>query len=463
MTDLMDLSAVELLVHYRRKTLSPSDVFAALEARVAACEPTIRALYAHDPEGARHEAAASTARWALGAPVGPLDGLPVTLKELIATRGVPVPKGTAATDPVPAAEDAPPAARLREDGAIVFAKTACPDLGMLSSGVSSFHATTRNPWDPTKNPGGSSSGAAAAGAAGYGPLHIGTDIGGSVRLPAGWTGLFGFKPSQGRIPIDPFYVGRCAGPMTRTVADTALVMPTLARPDWRDATSLPPADLPWHDLRLDCAGMRLGLLLDAGCGLTVEDEIAAAVLSAAKAFEARGAVLVPVRPVMTRAMLDGLDRFWRARSWSDLADFDEARRAKVLPYILRWAERGAEISGVEAVRGFNQTFAMRQACAALFRSVDAVLSPTNPIVSFPAEWAGPTNDPDRPLEHIAFTVPWNMADHPAASIHCGLSRSGMPMGLQVVGPRFDDMRVLRLCQAFETWRGPIPAWPKVGR
>ncbi len=348
---------------------------------------------------------------------------------------------------------------LREDGAIIFAKTTCPDLGMLSSGLSSFHPLSRNPWDPTQNPGGSSAGASAAAAAGYGPLHVGTDIGGSVRLPAGWTGIFGFKPSHGRIPVDPYYLGRCAGPMTRTVDDAVLMMPTLARPDPRDDTALPPAGIDWGGLDIDLRGLRIGLMLDAGCGLPAEAEIVAAVEAAARRFAEAGAIIEEVRPPLTRAMLDGLDTFWRARAWSDLLALDAEARSSVLPYIQEWAAAGAQVSGVDAVRGYNQTIAMRQACGRLFETVDAVLSPTCPVVSFPAEWASPVNDPGRPFEHIAFTVPWNMGEQPAASINCGFSRSGMPIGLQIVGPRFDDMLVLRLSKAFESWRGPM-AWPK---
>src|SRR5205085_12333869 len=153
--------------------------------------------------------------------------------------------GTAATALQEATEDAPPAARVREAGAVILGKTTMPDYGMLSSGVSSFHPLTRNPWDLSKNPGGSSAGAAAGAAAGYGPLHIGTDIGGSVRLPAGWCGVFTLKPSLGRIPIDPPYMGRAAGPMTRTVADAALMMDVLARPDDRDSMSLPAQQIAW--------------------------------------------------------------------------------------------------------------------------------------------------------------------------------------------------------------------------
>ncbi|CDZ56431.1 amidase [Neorhizobium galegae] len=460
MNDLLKLTIRELLDLYSARKLSPSEYWLAVEDRVAAFEPHVQALYLYDPDSARAQAAASTQRWTKGATLGPLDGIPVTLKELIATKGQPVPLGTAAVELVPATEDAPIAARVREDGAVIFAKTTCPDYGMLSSGLSSFHHLSRNPWDLTQNPGGSSAGASAAGAAGFGPLHIGTDIGGSVRLPAGWTGLFGFKPSQGRIPLDPYYVGRCAGPMTRTVEDASFSMATLSRPDWRDGTSLPPNDFDWLDFDIDVKGLKIGLMLDAGIGLAVEDEVRDAVVAAAKRFEEAGAVIIPVEPVMTRIMLDGLDSFWRSRFWGDIEKMPEERRALILPYIYQWAEGGTYISGVEAVRGFNQTIEMRKACGKLFTTVDAVISPTNPIVSYPAEWASPTNDPSKPFEHIGFTVPWNMSEQPASSINCGFSKSGMPIGLQIVGPRYDDLLVLKLSRAFEQWIGGVSAWPE---
>ncbi|WP_105425534.1 amidase [Neorhizobium tomejilense] len=460
MNDLLKLTIRELLDLYSARKLSPSEYWLAVEDRVAAFEPHVQALYLYDPDSARAQAAASTDRWMKGARLGPLDGIPVTLKELIATKGQPVPLGTAAVELVPAMEDAPIAARMREDGAVIFAKTTCPDYGMLSSGLSSFHHLSRNPWDLTQNPGGSSAGASAAGAAGFGPLHIGTDIGGSVRLPAGWTGLFGFKPSQGRIPLDPYYVGRCAGPMTRTVEDTAFSMATLSRPDWRDGTSLPPNDFDWLDFDVDVKGLKIGLMLDAGIGLAVEDEVRDAVVAAANRFEEAGAIVIPVEPVMNRIMLDGLDSFWRSRFWGDIEKMPEERRALILPYIYQWAEGGTYISGVEAVRGFNQTIEMRKACGRLFTTVDAVISPTNPIVSYPAEWASPTNDPSKPFEHIGFTVPWNMSEQPASSINCGFSKSGMPIGLQIVGPRYDDLLVLKLSRAFEQWTGGVSAWPE---
>src|ERR1700723_656284 len=257
-TSLHDLSAVDLIAGFRAKQFSPSEVLEDVLTHIAAWEPHIKALYAFDPEGARLTAKASTERWQQGQCIGALDGVPVTIKDNIATKGVPVPLGAATSQLTPAAGDAPPAARLREAGAVIFAKTTMPDYGMLSSGLSSFHPLTRNPWDLTRNPGGSSAGAGAGAAAGYGPLHLGTDIGGSVRLPAGWCGLVGFKPSGGRVPIDPPYIGRVAGPLTRSVADTALMMATLAQPDARDYMSLPPERLDWQiePARLSGFGLR---------------------------------------------------------------------------------------------------------------------------------------------------------------------------------------------------------------
>ena len=463
MKDILDLGIKEILGNFRAKTMSPLDYWQVVEQRIEAFEPSIKALYAYDPESARKQARASSERWLKDEPKGLLDGIPVTLKELIATQGVPVPLGTAAVELVPSPVDAPIAARLKEDGAVIFAKTTCPDYGMLSSGLSSFHPLSRNPWDVTKNPGGSSAGAAAAAAAKYGPLHVGTDIGGSVRLPAGWTGLFGFKPSHGRIPVDPFFVGRCAGPMTRCVDDAAMAMATLSRPDWRDGTSLPPNAFDWMDHTVDLRGMKIGVILDADCGIAAEPEVRDAVLAAARRFEEAGAIVREVAPVLTRDMLDGLDMFWRARFWGDIEKLPPERRDKILPYIYAWAEKGADVSGVDAVRGFSQTIEMRKTCGQLFTAVDAVLSPVNPVVSYPADWASPTNDPERPFEHICFTVPWNMSEQPAASINCGYSKSGMPIGLQIIGPRFDDLRVLKLSKAFETWTGGVKAWPEPPR
>jgi aspartyl-tRNA(Asn)/glutamyl-tRNA(Gln) amidotransferase subunit A len=458
-TSLHDLSAVDLIAGYKAGQFTPSEVMEDLLAHVAVWEPHIKALYLYDPEGARKAAKASTDRWQKGEPTHILDGVPVTIKDNIATKGQPVPLGAASVQQVPAAADAPPVARLREAGAIVFSKTTMPDYGMLSSGLSSFHPLTRNPWDLSKNPGGSSSGAGAAGAAGYGPLHLGTDIGGSVRLPACWCGLVALKPSLGRVPIDPPYVGRVAGPMTRTVDDAALMMSVLSKPDRRDGMSLPQHDINWKALEKSPRKLRLGLMLDLGVGQALEKPVRDVAVKAAKAFEAAGAVVSEVDTILTREMLDGLDNFWRARMWSDLLLLPEAERRKTLPYIYQWAERGAKLSGADAVRGFNMTMLIRAAAAKLFGELDYVISPVSPVVKFDAELAAPLNDPGKPFEHICYTVPWNMAENPAVSINGGYDAKGFPIGVQIIGRRFDDLGVLAMAKTFEGLRGPQLPWP----
>lgn len=456
-----DLSAVELRQAYQDQTLSPVEVVLDVLAHIDAWEPLLHATYALDRKTALAQAEASQTRWRRGTPASALDGVPAMIKENIATRGVPVPLGTAATELVPAAADAPPAARLREAGAVILGKTTMPDLGMLSSGLSSFHPLTRNPWDLSLNPGGSSAGAAAGAAAGYGPLHVGTDIGGSIRLPAGWCGVFGLKPSHGRVPIGAPYPARVAGPMTRTVADAALMMSVLSGPDWRDHMSLPPERIEWHRLDRDPRGLRIGLLLDAGWGLAPDPEVTTAIVAAAQSFESAGAVVEPLAPFVTREMVTGIDRFWRIRAWVDLQALDPDRQRRVLPFILEWAQGGAGLSGVEVMQGYSQTLAMRAATVAACQPFDYVLSPVAPITAFAAELPCPTDDATRPFEHIAYTLAFNMSEQPAASINAGYNEAGMPIGLQIVGRRFDDLGVLQLSRAWEQMRPVQRPWPEL--
>jgi Asp-tRNA(Asn)/Glu-tRNA(Gln) amidotransferase A subunit family amidase len=458
MATLHDRSAAALLALYAAREASPVEVMRALLTHIERCEPQIAATWALDADAALQAARDSEVRWQRGE-ARTLEGVPVTLKENIATQGTPVPLGTAATVLTPAAADAPPAARLREAGAVIVCKTTMPDYGMLSSGLSSFHKLARNPWDLSKNPGGSSAGAAAACAGGYGPLHIGTDIGGSIRLPAGWCGVFGLKPSLGRIPIDPPYPGRVAGPMTRTVEDAALAMTVLTLPDTRDTMSLPYQAIGWRELELDVRGLRLGLWLDAGWGSALDSEVRAVIEGAANAFEAAGAIVEPVAPFTSRAMADGMDAFWRMRAWLEISALPVERQARVLPYIRHWAGGGAALSGAQVFRGYSQMGALRDAAVAATKRFDFVLAPVSPVVSFPAELASPLDDPERPFEHIAFTLPFNMSEQPAASINGGYSQTGLPIGLQLIGHRHDDLGVLRLARAWEHLRGPQRPWP----
>jgi aspartyl-tRNA(Asn)/glutamyl-tRNA(Gln) amidotransferase subunit A len=461
MTELAEVSAVDLVAGYRAGTFSPAEVLDSVLARIAGAEPSLRATYALDPDGARAAAEQSTQRWLRGEPAGPVDGVPVSVKENIATRGVPVPLGSAATPLNPAERDAPAAARLRESGAVLYGKTTMPDYGMLTSSTSSFHPLTRNPWDLTRTPGGSSAGAAAAAAAGYGPLHLGTDIGGSIRLPASFCGLVGVKPSQGRVPVYPPYAGRVIGPLTRTVADAALLMSVVAAPDPRDHTALPSADIPWQDLASSLGGKRFGLLVEPELGLPVDPEVAAAVHAAAEQLAAAGAVVEPVPPFLTERMLAGLNDFWRVRAWQDIGALSASDQDKILPQILDWAQGGENLDGATVFHGHSQMDAMAVAATSAIAGYDYLLSPVCPVPAFAAELSYPTGDPRRPFEHIAFTVPYNMSGQPAVSIDCGRTESGLPIGLQIAGHRFDDLGVLRMAAAYERIRPEPPSWPSL--
>lgn len=261
------------------------------------------------------------------------------------------------------------------------------------------------------------------------------------------------------MPIHPPYAGRVAGPMTRTVDDAARMMAVLSQPDVRDSMSLPFQALDWMAPARDARGLRIGLWLDAGWGLPVEPEILAAVQAAARRFEAAGAVVEPVAPFTTRTMGDGMDAFWRMRSWLDFQALPPERQQQVLPYIRTWIAKGAELGAADVFHGYSQMGAFRDAAVAATAPYDVLISPVAPVSRFPAEWAGPTNDPATAMDHIAFTVPFNMSEQPAISVPCAMSSAGAPIGLQIVGHRHDDVGVLRVARLWEQLCDPLPTPP----
>jgi aspartyl-tRNA(Asn)/glutamyl-tRNA(Gln) amidotransferase subunit A len=462
MTAIHQRSAAELAAAYASGELSPVVVTRALLERIEAWEPRINAMYRVHRDAALEQAQASDSRWRAGRPLSPLDGVPLTIKENIYTRGAPAPIGTRANeDAPPQRADAPAAARVREAGCVILGKTTMPDFGMLSSGLSSLHGITRNPWRLERNPSGSSSGAGAAAVAGYAPLHLGTDIGGSVRLPAAHCGIFALKPSAGRVPVNPPYMGRVVGPMTRSVKDAALLMSIIARPDARDFMSLPYQELNLGTLTpLDPKRLRIGLLSDMGVGLAVHAEVRAGVEAAAKALAAAGCAVNSMRSFLTEEMLDGMCRFFEARSYNDLMQLSVGKREKVLPFVAEWCSwRAAQFSGRDVMQAYTLVMAMREAAVAASQTFDFILSPTSPILPYEAELPAPGNDPRDALPHIAFTVPYNMSEQPAASVNWSSSREHLPIGVQVIGQRFDDVGVLRLCLMLEQLRPKQRPWP----
>ncbi|MFE6157640.1 amidase [Streptomyces sp. NPDC056486] len=458
---LATMSAVEMVAGFADRTVSPVEVHDAVQSVIEARESVLNAFWVRDPAESRKAALASEARWATGEPLGPVDGVPLTLKENIARRGVPMPAGNAGVEPVVPERDAPITERVLESGGVILGSTVMPDWGMLSSGVSSRHGITRSPWNAGWTTGGSSSGAGAAAAAGYGPLHVGTDIGGSIRLPGTWLGIATLKPSSGRIPLDTPYLGRAAGPMARTVADTALFMRVLSRPDPRDWTSLPPQDIDWSALDGDVRGLRVGLHLDAGCGAPRDPEVLAAVHGAAELFEAAGTVVEPVEPFMSQDLLDDLDLFWRVRSWNDFRRLAPEAALRVHPYIIQWCQEGADIPGTRVLHCYQQTMQIQARTVAATLPYDVVLSPVAPVAAFPAEQPMPFMGRGQTMSHIGFTAPYNMSGQPAATVNCGFTADRRPIGVQISGRRFDDLGVLKAAAWYEQNRPAeaFPHWP----
>lgn len=468
-TDPTALTATALRDGYARGELSPVEMLDAVEARIERLEPRLNAFALRESAHARARAAESAARWAAGAPAGELDGVPITLKENVATTGAPLTAGTAAlAEAPPETVDGPVAMTTGAAGAVRLGKTVMPDYGMLSSGVSSLHGITRSPWDPRWTVGGSSGGAAAAAAARFGPVHVGSDIGGSIRLPAGWTGLASLKPTHGVVPVDPPYLGRVIGPLARTVDDVALAMTVLARPDplGRDHTSVPdPGDWdrvatsPLTDAEL--AGLRVAVHTDAGAGIGCDPQVARIVEDAAAVFERAGATVERIEPFVTPELLHRLDLFLRARSWADIRALPRDRRCRVLPYIREWVLGAADLPGTEVLACYHGVQRLRAATAAATRPHDVVLSPVAGVAAFGAEQHGPTDDPSTALDHIAFTAPYNVSDQPAATVNAGWTTDGRPVGLQLAGHRFADARLLRIVRWYEDARpaAAVPQWP----
>ena len=463
MAGIHEFDAVQVAAQYAAGALSPVEATRECLARIEAWEPRLNAMYRVDRDGALAAARESESRWRAKKPLSPLDGVPVTIKENIYTLGDPSPIGTGANDDAPPQPaDAPPAARLREAGCVILGKTTMPDFGMLSSGLSSIHGITRNPWNTARNTSGSSAGAGAAAAAGYAPLHLGTDIGGSVRLPATHCGIFALKPSLGRVPVYPPYIGRVAGPMTRDVKAAAALMNILSKPDARDHMSLPYQPENYTDLDgLSLKNLRVGFLPDMKVGLPVHAEVAAAAAAAAKALAAAGAIVEEMPSFLTEELVDGMCRFFEARSYNDYCMLPPAKQAKVLPFIAEWSTwRAKNFSGRDVMAAYNCYVMLREVTARACQPYEFVISPTSPILPYEAELPAPGNDPHDALPHIAFTLPYNMSEQPAASLNWTFSKDALPIGIQIVSQRFDDLGVLRLSRALEQLRPVQKAWPE---
>ena len=455
-TDLADCSALELLRLYRSRQASPVEATRAVLARIERYNPVLNAFCHLAPDEALAAARASETRWARGAPAGELDGVPVSIKDLILVKDWPTLRGSRTVDPTqPWEVDAPAAARLREAGAVLFGKTTTPEFGCKGETNSPLTGITRNPWNPAKTPGGSSGGTAAAVAAGMGPLSVGTDGAGSVRIPAAFCGNFGLKPSFGRVPaypLSPFGSVAHLGPHTMSVADAALMMNVLKKPDARDWTALP-ADASDYTIGLNDGIRGLKIAYSSTLGYAkVHPEVAAAVDAAVADLETLGAHVERIDPGFEDP-LDITTGLWFSGAWTIWNGLTAAQQEVADPDLRAEALLGAQLSGLEVQRLQLRRGALGSQMRQFMQRWDVLVTPTVAVPAFDARPAGHSPlDPVALLGWTPFSYPFNLTQQPACTIPCGLTSAGLPIGLQFVGPMFGDALVLRAARAYESVR-----------
>jgi aspartyl-tRNA(Asn)/glutamyl-tRNA(Gln) amidotransferase subunit A len=454
--DLALKSASDLVRLYRRGDASPVEAIEAVLAQVSRHNERLNAVCWLDDESALASARESEARWRAGKPLGLVDGVPATVKDLLMSKGWPTLRGsrTVRRDQ-PWQEDAPSVARLRAHGAVLVGKTTTPEWGWKGVTDSELTGVTRNPWNPETTPGGSSGGAAVAAAAGMGALHLGTDGGGSIRIPAGFTGIYGLKASFGRVPAfpaSPFGTLSHVGPMTRTVEDAALMLSVIAEPDARDWYSLPYERRDWRlGLERGLKGLRIAYSPTLG-GRKVDPEVALLVAAAARALGELGAEVEQAEPDF-----GGADDVFRVHWYSGAANLVEtltAEQRKLLdPGLAEIAEEGRRITLIDYFKAVKLREVFGQRVAKFHETYDLLLTPTLPMTAFAAgHEVPPKSGMGRWPEWTPFSYPFNLTRQPAATIPCGRARSGLPVGLQIVGALYDEATVLRASRAYEAIR-----------
>jgi aspartyl-tRNA(Asn)/glutamyl-tRNA(Gln) amidotransferase subunit A len=446
-----------LLELYRQGEVSPVEVTTEVLDRIERLNPLLNCFALVAGDEALEVARASEARLQAGEPVGPLDGVPVSIKDLILTRGWPTLRGSRTVDPdQPWDVDAPVTARLREAGAVLVGKTTTPEFGCKGETNSPLTGITRNPWDMTKTPGGSSGGTAAAVAAGLGPLGVGTDGAGSVRIPAAFCGNFGLKPSFGRVPaypLSPFGTVSHIGPQTMSVTDAALMLNVMQRPDARDWTSLPPTDAD-HLAGLDggLVGLRIAYSPTLGYADNVDPEVAAAVDAAAGELAGLGAVVEPVDPGFDDP-LEITTGLWFTGAWTLWNQLSSDQQAVTDPDFAAEARLGEPLSNLEVQRLVLRRGELGSTMRQFMQRYDLLVTPSVAVPAFEARPAGHTPfDPMVMLGWTPFSYPFNLTGQPACTIPCGLTSAGLPIGIQFVGPMFGDSLVLRAARAYEAMR-----------
>lgn len=463
MAAIVDLTCADLTAAYRRGELSPVDVARDCLARIDA-NAAINAFVVIDSERALAAAAQSHARWRAGSPFGPIDGVPATIKDNIWVRGLPTRRGSTTTDATPALTDSPAVARLREQGAVILGKTCMPEHGWTGVCHSPLTGITRNPWNPEHTPGGSTGGGAAAALLGLGVLHLGTDGAGSLRIPAAFSGVFGMKPSFGRVPVYPalmLNVLSHQGPITRTVADAALMLSVIAQPDARDmaAWNTPAPDFS-AGLDDGVRGLRVAFSPRLGHVAAPDPEIEAASLNAARALEEQGAMIEEADPPLARAS-DMIRAMWWPVATAIVDAVPAARRAEMDPGLLAIAERGRAFSIGDYLAVYAARAELHTAMLHFHARYDLLLTPTMPVTALRAGHLMPDGGDfgDDWINWSPYTYPFNLTQQPAASVPVGLAANGLPMGAQIIGPLRADDVVLRAARAIEQVL-PMPRLPR---
>jgi aspartyl-tRNA(Asn)/glutamyl-tRNA(Gln) amidotransferase subunit A len=455
------MGAEDLVAAYRSRSLSPVDVLRDVLERVARMNPWVNAFAAMNPR-ALAAAGESEARWMAGRPMGPLDGVPATVKDLLDLAGFPTRRGSRTTSAEPMAHDAPAVMGLKAAGAVILGKTTTTEFGWKSPGDCPLHGITRNPWDRMRTPGGSSSGAGAAAAAHFGPLHIGTDAGGSIRIPAAWCGVVGFKPSFGRVPQWPlgsFANVAVAGPMTRSVRDAALMFGAMACFDLRDPFSLPFDQRDWlPGIEDGVEGMRVAVMRRMGFAPNLDEAGEAALLEAAKLLEAQGAIIEDASPELpdTRAIFG---RVWGVALARLAASMGPEQQAMLDDGILDIARREGAMSAVDFLASDAMRIEAAHAMARFHQRYDLVICPTTPSAAPAADQ--PTIKPAEALwnDWAPWTFAFNLTRQPAITVPVGLDAEGMPRGVQVVAALYRDDLALRGARALER-AAAMPAPPR---
>lgn len=453
-TDLSLWSATDLIKGFARKIVSPVEATQAALARIDALNGALNAYRLVDHDAALAAAKASEARWAKAEPLGLVDGVPTSIKDISLTEGWSTLRGSkAVSEDGPWTEDAPVVARLREHGAVLLGKTTTPEYGWKGVTDSPLTGITRNPWDPSKTPGGSSGGAAVAAATGMGALHQGSDGGGSIRMPAGYTGIYGIKPTFGRVPaypLSPFGTVAHIGPMTRTVADSALMLSVMSEPDARDWYASPYDGADFRtSLRHSVAGWRVAYCPDLG-GAEVQAEVLALVDKAVRVFTELGAVVERVESPLPNSH-ETFTVHWFAGAANLMQAFSPDQRAMMDPGLIEVAETGARYTLMEYFAAVKARESMGTAMNLFHESYDILLTPTLPQPAFEAGEEVPVgSNMARWTEWTPFSYPFNLTQQPAASIPCGRTEAGLPVGLQIVGPKGGDDLVLTASAAFES-------------